>query len=148
MTAHSKNCRILVVDDDPPLRKLIVAALRRGGHGTVEGVSNGEEAIEKLRSEGGWSVLVLDLMMPTLSGWDVLDWLRQNREHVPGSTIVASAADRRILHELNPELVNAILFKPFDVFHVAAYVNGLCHLHGPDRRRRRLISEVPGSGAR
>ncbi|HVG25591.1 MAG TPA: response regulator [Thermoanaerobaculia bacterium] len=148
MAEHDDDCRVLVVDDDPPLRKLIVAALRRGRHAHVEGVANGVEAIEQLREGAPWNVLVLDLMMPKLSGWDVLEWLAQHRSRVPQSVIVASAADRKILRELHPELVNAILFKPFDVFQLAAYVRSACRLREADRRRRRIIAEVPGSGER
>ena len=148
MAAAVDDCRILVVDDDPPLRKLLVAVLGRSRHAVVEGVTNGVEAIDALRDQPRWDVLVLDLMMPKMSGWDVLEWLAANRQHVPRSTIVASAANRKILQELDPELVNAILFKPFDVMQVSAYVRAVCRLGSPDRRRARLIAEVPGSGAR
>lgn len=148
MTSPAEECRILVVDDDPPLRTLIVSALRRGRHASVEGASNGEEAIERLRDQGPWSVLVLDLMMPKMSGWDVLAWLSEHPAFVPSSVIVASAASRKILQELDPRLVNAILFKPFDVFQLSAYVRAACRLGHPDRRHRRVIAEVPGSGAR
>lgn len=139
--------RVLVVDDDPALRRLMVTAVRRGRNLFVDGASNGAEAVEKLRDEP-WHVLVLDLMMPKLSGWDVLEWLSRHRDRIPRSIIVASAADRKILQELDPHLVNAILFKPFDVFQLAAYVKAAATLPSPDRRRRRVIAEVPGSGAR
>ena len=141
------ECRVLVVDDDPPLRLLMVTAIRRTRGMHVEGAAHGAEAIDKLLA-GPWDVLVLDLMMPRLSGWDVLEWLGRNRDHVPRSIIVASAADRKILQELDPELVNAILFKPFDVFQLAANVKAAAGLGTTDRRRRRLISEVPGGSAR
>jgi two-component system, sensor histidine kinase ChiS len=146
MAAHAADCRILVVDDDPPLRKLIVTALRRGGHMHVEDASNGVEAVDQLRDRGPWNVVVLDLMMPKLSGWDVLAWLSENPACVPRSVIVASAASRTILQELDPHLVNAILFKPFDVFQLSAYVKAACRLQQADRRRGRVIAEVPGSG--
>jgi CheY-like chemotaxis protein len=141
------DCRVLVVDDDPPLRMLMVTAIRRGRHMHVEGAANGAEAIEKLRS-APWDVLVLDLMMPRMNGWDVLEWLARHRERRPRSIIVASAADRKVLLELDPELVNAILFKPFDVFELAAYVKAAAGLGLPDRRRRRVIAEVRGSSVR
>jgi len=148
MTAHPSNCRILVADDDPPLRQLIVTALKRARHPQVVGVTNGAEAIEKLRSER-WSALILDLMMPKMSGWDVLSWLDQNQKCLPGSVIVASAASREILRELDPRVVNAIIFKPFDVFQMTAYVGAACQLPARDRRKKRMVPEIaPGSGAR
>lgn len=148
MTASADECRILVADDDPPLQKLIVTALRRSRHGHIEGADNGADAIARLHYDGPWNVLVLDLMMPKLSGWDVLDWMAKHPDHFPQSVIVASAADRKILKELDPKLVNAIMFKPFDVFQLAAYIGAACQLRQRDRRHARLVAELPGSGAR
>lgn len=149
MADHPADCRILVADDDPPLRRLIVTALKRQRHPHVEGVVNGAEAIEKLQSDERWSVLILDLMMPKLSGWDVLEWLEKNETHAPGSVIVASAASREILRELDPRVVNAILFKPFDVFQMAAYVGAACQMGVRDRRQKRVVPEIAiGSGSR
>jgi two-component system sensor histidine kinase ChiS len=137
-----ENCRVLVVDDDAPLRNLLVSALRRHGCNDVESATNGAEAIERLQNGGPWAVLLLDLMMPTISGWEVIDWLAQHRELAPRSVIVASAADRAILHRLEPNVVNAIVFKPFDVFQLGAYVKAACTLPIADRRRRRVIAEA------
>jgi CheY-like chemotaxis protein len=139
---HAECCRILVVDDDAPLRKLIVTALRRRQRTQIESATNGAEAIELLQSSGPWAVLVLDLMMPTVSGWTVIEWLAEHREHVPRSVIVVSAADRGILQKLDPAVVNAIIFKPFDVFQLGAYVEAACEMHIDDRRRRRVVTDT------
>lgn len=142
MAEDEDPCRILVVDDDAPLRKLVETALRRK-NSEIQTASNGAEAIEQL-VETQWDVLVLDLMMPTLSGWDVIAWLAANRERVPRSVVVVSAADRAVLRELDPSVVNAVIFKPFDVFQLGAYVSAACRLRGKDRRQRRLVSDVEG----
>src|SRR5947207_9905041 len=65
-----KPLRVLVVDDDPSIRRMIMAALRRDGY-TFSEAANGKEALEIMRQEHP-SVVVLDLMMPIVSGWDVL----------------------------------------------------------------------------
>jgi CheY-like chemotaxis protein len=140
---RNETCRVLVVDDDAPLRKLIEAAVRRRRVGMVETAADGAETIERLSSGPGWTVLVLDLMMPRKNGWEVIEWLRSNRAHVPHSVIVVSAADRAVLQQLDPSVVNAIIFKPFDVFQLGAYVQAACAFAREDRRRRRIVGE-PG----
>ncbi|HEV2722091.1 MAG TPA: response regulator, partial [Thermoanaerobaculia bacterium] len=68
---------VLVVDDDPSIRKMIIAALRREGYDFTE-APNGKEALDIMRAQQP-SVVVLDLMMPIVSGWEVL----QEREKDP-----------------------------------------------------------------
>lgn len=138
----SESCRILVADDDAPLRKLIVTVLRRRRGTAIDVAVNGAEAIEQLNAGPLFSVLVLDLMMPTLSGWDVIEWLAENRARAPRSVIVVSAADRAILKRVDPTVVNAIIFKPFDVFQLGAYVKSVCDLASRDRRRGRLVVDL------
>ena len=69
---------ILVVDDDPDLRKLMVLALHRGGFETRQ-ASSGEEALSLLRRQSVDAV-VLDVAMPGLSGIDVVTALRADPE--------------------------------------------------------------------
>jgi putative addiction module component (TIGR02574 family) len=66
---------VLVVDDDPNIRRMMVAALKRDGYTFAE-AANGREALDSMRADKP-DVVVLDLMMPVMSGWDVL----QEREH-------------------------------------------------------------------
>ena len=138
---QSDRCRILVADDDAALRKLIVTTLRRRRCGAIDAASNGAEAIQRLSSEPSLDALVLDLMMPAKSGWDVIDWLAGHAERRPRSVIVVSAADRTILQQLDPRVVNAIIFKPFDVFQLGSYVKSACELGAADRRRRRVVGD-------
>jgi CheY-like chemotaxis protein len=133
--------RVLVAEDDPPLRKLLATALRRHGL-DVTTTTHGGEAVTEL--EGScWDVLLLDLMMPTMSGWDVIAWLAKHPDRKPRSVIVVSAATRAILQELDPAVVNAIIFKPFDVLQLSAYVQAACTLPVPDRRKTRAINAEP-----
>jgi CheY-like chemotaxis protein len=147
MADGRERCHVLVADDDAVLRKLIVTMLRRQRSVDITEASNGEQAIEHLARGEAWQVLVLDLMMPTVSGWDVIDWLSANRDRAPKSVIVVSAADRTILQKIDPAVVNAIIFKPFDVHQLGAYVKSACALQLPDRRKRRVVRE-PGAARR
>jgi DNA-binding response OmpR family regulator len=69
--SHEK--RILVVDDDDAIRALVRTVLRRRGL-RVDVARNGVEALERIRL-CRYSLIVLDLMMPMMSGYDVLDSL-------------------------------------------------------------------------
>lgn len=128
----------LVVDDDKAIRALITASLRRKQI-RVENSADGAEAISLL-GRHDYQALVLDLMMPRVSGWDVIDWLSEHPERKPQSVIIVTAADRAVVKELNPDVVNAVIFKPFDVMDLANYVYS-CLSHGlpMDRRRRRVV---------
>lgn len=134
---RSVDCPVLVTEDDPSIRNLIAAALRRRRLG-LETAVNGEEAL-RLLEEREFLVLILDLMMPEVSGWDVIEWLGTHRNRKPKTVIVVSAADRALLRELDPSVVNAVIFKPFDVMQLAAYVKASCGLKQADRRRSRLV---------
>jgi CheY-like chemotaxis protein len=134
------KCAVLVAEDDASIRSLIDAALRRR-HLALATASNGEEALEQLRRQE-WRVLVLDLMMPTVTGWEVISWLAEHQEQKPQTVIVVSAAERSTLQHLDPSVVNAVIFKPFDVVQLAAYVKASCELPHPDRRRSRMVSRT------
>lgn len=132
---------VLIVDDLKALRDLLDAALRQAKL-PAEAVGDGEAAIEKL-STREYRVMLLDLMMPGVSGWDVLDWLAKHPDRKPKTVIVVTAADREVMHRLNPDVTNAIIFKPFDVFEVTAYVKACCTDRIPtDRRHKRVVGKV------
>ena len=68
--------RLMVVDDDLYIRELYVEILKGEGY-TVESAQNGEEALNKLK-EGGYDLILLDIMMPKLDGLGVMDALSAN----------------------------------------------------------------------
>jgi len=81
--------RILVVDDSEPNRDLLSRRLRRQGH-TVETASNGREALAML-AIGEFDVVLLDVMMPEMNGYQVLETLKCDRAlcHIPVIMITA-----------------------------------------------------------
>ncbi len=128
---------VLVVEDDQAIQRLIAATLRRENIPVVV-ASNGAEAIEKLAAES-FAMLTLDLMMPEVSGWEVIEWLRRNPSRRAASVTVISAADESVFHKLDPTIVNAVFIKPFDVAALGAYIKATLG-RTPDRRRRRVVS--------
>jgi DNA-binding NtrC family response regulator len=67
--------RILIVDDEPVLRQSMRQALQADGR-RIDLAANGEEAV-RLEAENGYAVIVADLMMPGLSGLDLLRALKE-----------------------------------------------------------------------
>ncbi|HEY0158561.1 MAG TPA: response regulator [Thermoanaerobaculia bacterium] len=135
--APASGAEVLVVEDDPAIRRLLAVTFRHEGL-QVTTARDGMEAIDALQ-EHRYRVLVLDLMMPRVSGWEVIDWLKERREDKPQSVIVVSATNRDVLSALEPEVVNAIVFKPFDVNELAGYVKACCGPSDGDRRSKRMV---------
>lgn len=127
--------RVLVAEDDAAIRRLLAATLRRRRF-DVQLANDGAEALTLLQRET-WDVVLLDLMMPNVDGWQLVAWLQDHPERRPRSLVVMSAAGRDVLRDLDPTIVNAIFFKPFDLMQLAGYVSGAARLDGRDRRRRR-----------
>jgi CheY-like chemotaxis protein len=107
------NPAALVVDDDATVRQLGVLLLRRAGFNPVDTAADGHEALELLlRRE--YALLLLDLRMPVLSGYELLEILSADPlPHMP--VIVVATADRMAEeHDFGP-VVAGLLTKPYDV---------------------------------
>ncbi len=76
---------VLLVDDEAPIRDAAAEALRRAGLNVAQ-ATNGKEALEKIRS-GEVDLVVLDVIMPEMTGWDVLKAVRRD-EQLAGLPIV------------------------------------------------------------
>lgn len=72
----TKGEKILVVDDEPKLRKLVGDFLIKEGY-EIEEASDGEEALDKfLKNKEKYSLIILDVMMPKMDGWETLEAIR------------------------------------------------------------------------
>jgi DNA-binding response OmpR family regulator len=103
--------RILIVDDDEAIRGLLSTILGRRGF-AVDTARNGFEALACLRS-CIYSAMLLDLMMPLKSGYDVLDELKQMDAAARPIVFVLTAGSPT--RDLDPEVVAGSIRKPFDV---------------------------------
>jgi CheY-like chemotaxis protein len=104
---------VLVVDDDDAIRTLISRVLRRAQYDVTQ-ASNGSEALTELRQRPIHTV-VLDLMMPVMSGFELVDYLDHNDDAGCPCVIVVSAAGERDLQSVSASFVHAVLRKPFNL---------------------------------
>ena len=104
---------VLVADDEPHIGRIIKMKLEQGPF-RVTLAYDGQEAIDVLENEPGFDLVLLDLMMPNLSGLDVLARIRSNErlKHLP--CIILTAAGQEAQHQKAMELgATEFLTKPF-----------------------------------
>lgn len=110
---HFEPPRVLVVDDDPVIRQLVVVNLELEGF-EVHTAVDGQDCLERIH-EIGPAVITLDLMMPRVDGWEVASRLRDDpaTAHIKVVVLTARAqeADLRRGARLG---VDCYLTKPFD----------------------------------
>ncbi len=121
-TNPSGRYRALVVEDDPAIRRLVEKLLTRRNV-EIDTAHDGREAVEKLR-KGRYSVLILDLMVPELNGFEVIEFLKSENVGVP--VAVVSAVSQQALTKLDLDVVKLVISKPFDVDEFTKAVLGLC----------------------
>lgn len=111
VAADAGNPQILVVEDDPLLSDRMELVLQ--SLGTVTTVVDGEGAISRLFT-GHYDAIVLDLMLPRLSGFDVIRHLMMRRPELLKSTIIVSGAQDSTLQFIDANELYAVLHKPFE----------------------------------
>jgi DNA-binding response OmpR family regulator len=132
---------ILVVDDHQDIRMLFEVELSFGDHRVLQ-AADGEEALEVLAGESV-DLMILDIMMPRLSGEEVLRRLGPDFET---PIVVVTAKEAQTFAEyLELGAVDAIE-KPFDLGQALDLVEGLLRVEPSERQehRRRRIAELRG----
>ena len=104
---------VLITDDDPGIRGLLQTLTLLTGC-TVDTAANGFEAMEKLRTRS-FDLLLLDLMMPLMSGYDVVEKMKELETRPAVIVLTATHADACTPERLDGRVVSSILRKPFDV---------------------------------
>jgi CheY-like chemotaxis protein len=107
--------KILVIDDDLAIRVLLQAVLRRMKF-HVELAEDGLVGLEKLKNDGKVDLILLDLMMPKVNGYEFIDKIRTEypdggRPHI----VVFTAAGKRGVDKIPPNAVCNAILKPFDL---------------------------------
>ena len=121
------GARILVVDDEPSIRALVARVLRREEYNVAE-AGDGSEALEKLRA-APYDLVVLDLMMPVMSGFDVVRYLERHDDAGAPCVVVMSAAAEPALSQARSPRVHALIRKPFDLPVLVAAVEECAREH-------------------
>ena len=109
----NQNYGVLVVEDDPAIRRLVVMVLKRHGY-RVDEASDGLEAVLKLGLTE-YDVIILDLMMPNLDGFTFMQTLAREEPERLRKVIVTSAASPAIIRERMDGEPFRLLPKPFDI---------------------------------
>jgi CheY-like chemotaxis protein len=122
--------RVLVVDDEPQVVWVLQLALDAEGYEVLT-ARDGVEALAQI-SKGHPELMVLDVMMPRMDGWSVLEHLARNGEtggpRIVVVTALASASDRSRAEQLG---ASAFVPKPFDMDHLVTVLKDLASTEPP-----------------
>ena len=125
--------RVLVVEDDDTIRRLLVEYLKNHSFVTVESARDGVEALHLISSER-FAIMILDVMMPYMSGIDLLDSLKalvsdpslEGIEHLPAVLVITAASEATVsddeIRKRFPRIVRGIFRKPLDITRLAECV--------------------------
>src|SRR5512141_2052143 len=129
--------RILVVDDEKHIVRLVQVNLERQGYEVVT-ANDGKEALEKVESERP-DLVVLDVMMPYMDGFEVLQNLRRNpsTRDIPVIMLTAKAQDQDVFRGWQSG-VDCYLTKPFNPMELISFV----------KRIFKSLEEGPEEGGR
>lgn len=123
--------RILIVEDDPGIRRLTVEILEDDGYAT-EAVADGAEALAAIERRRP-ALMLLDMRMPRLDGWQLADHLRAQGLEIP-TVVVTAAQDVALRGEAIA--AQGVLSKPFDVADLLTEVRRVYPGRGEARKRR------------
>ncbi len=121
--------RILVVDDDHPIRRMVSRILSLGNPEVeVEQASGGEQALTKL-AESSYDLLLLDFMMPEVTGMEVLQSLRASDKHreLPVIMLTARSQETDVVATLESG-ANYFVKKPFEPQELLSIVSTVLEL--------------------
>lgn len=122
---------VLVVEDSTTIRAFVAEALRLGGYEVV-GAIDGNDGVAQFRSRRP-DVVVLDVNMPGLDGWQVLEKIREHDEHIPVLMLTAQDSEPSKVRGLVAG-ADDYLVKPVGMAELRARVGALM-------RRSRLIND-------
>jgi CheY-like chemotaxis protein len=119
----SHPTRILVADDDQSIRQLLTTVIRREGF-EVDAVADGVEAIERLKHHQ-YAVILVDLMMPRMDGFEVIEYLKRHHgAQKPVVLVISAYADQRF-KQVDPNIVAGVIRKPFEIAELGGMIR-LC----------------------
>ncbi len=110
--------RILIVEDEAPISSLMNLSLRKAGY-SCDCAYDGEEAAEKI-GQGGYDLILLDVMLPKIDGFELMDYIRPLEIPVIFITAKNSVSDRVRGLRMGAE---DYIVKPFEVIELLARVD-------------------------
>ncbi|MGZ4779016.1 MAG: response regulator [Thermoanaerobaculia bacterium] len=106
--------RILVIDDDLAIRVLLQAVLKRMKF-DVELAEDGAAGLEKVQQNGGFDLILLDLMMPRVNGYEFIERISKDYPQMRPHIVVFTAAGKRGVDKIPADAVCNSILKPFDL---------------------------------
>lgn len=106
--------KILVIDDDLAIRVLLQAVLKRMKF-EVELAEDGAVGLEKLKNDPAYDLILLDLMMPRINGYEFIERVRRDHKGAQPHIIVFTAAGKRGVDKIPPGAICNSILKPFDL---------------------------------
>lgn len=106
--------RILVIDDDLAIRVLLQAVLKRMKF-EVELAEDGAVGLDKLRHDDAYDLILLDLMMPRVNGYEFIEQIGRDYPDQRPHIIVFTAAGKRGVEKIPADAVCNSILKPFDL---------------------------------
>lgn len=119
----------LIIEDDPAINTLVALVLRKKEF-EVDTARDGEAGVQMIRQKQ-YDVLLMDLMMPKVNGYQVATYLRQHRPEMLDRTIVMTAVPEKALEKKELHGVRHIIHKPFDLDMLVKYAHDCCNPPGP-----------------
>ncbi|MGB2757592.1 MAG: response regulator [Acidimicrobiia bacterium] len=131
--------RVLVVDDDPEIRDLLSVNLAASGHEVLD-AQDGPSALELLASARP-DVILLDVMMPTMDGFEVLEQLKKADASVASIPVVMVTGRTAPEDRFRGGVEGALVYvtKPFDLEVVIATIEQLLTDPRTERERRGIV---------
>jgi DNA-binding response OmpR family regulator len=133
---------ILIVEDDQPLRSLLTALLSQNGY-AFESVGDGRIAIDCIRRKR-YDAILLDMMLPHMNGFEVIDYIRAEKPELMESVIVITAASKHTLGGFDDSAIGALVRKPFDIYKL---IETLDRVTGKERPEHRGDETLPLTSA-
>jgi DNA-binding response OmpR family regulator len=113
--------QILIVDDDKSIRTLLRLVAERRGY-SVDVAADGLEAMQLL-SERRYDLAIIDLMMPRVNGYELVDGIRRFDQRP--TIVIATAMTDSLIGLLDAEIVHSIIRKPFDIEMLGALMTAI-----------------------
>jgi two-component system KDP operon response regulator KdpE len=127
--------RILLVEDDVPLRHALSGAVRRAGYEVTE-VEDGDRAVSALRSQA-YDLVLLDLGLPFVDGWEVLRTLEGRR--LPPVVVISARGEERDKVRALDMGADDYLAKPFGTPELLSRVRAVLRRAHPEPEQGRVV---------
>jgi DNA-binding response OmpR family regulator len=111
---------VLVIEDEQDLREMIRDALEMSGYAVVT-AEDGQDALDKISGIDNLCLVILDLLMPVMNGWDFFEKMRQRAEHASVPVVVHTSAPSEA-----PVGVTRVIQKPMAFDRLVSVVREYC----------------------